>query len=124
MAKQQGKGKPVENGFRGFVNYQLSKDEREALKAEAFDREQFSSQIERLLDVMLTIKFGYDSYNRCFQVTLGHLDPKHADYGIFLSGRGSDPLKALKQALYIHYTVTDGDWSSWLEKPANQEIDD
>jgi hypothetical protein len=110
--------------FRGYVNYELSKAEKEDLKGKDFSLEAFAGYIEAMNADSYTVKFAYDYYNRCFQCVLGVNDPKHENYGIFLSGRGSSPTKALKQAMYIHHTICQKQWGDWLNKPTAEEMDD
>ena len=51
-------------------------------------------------------------------------DKEHRHYGWMLSGRGSTPEKALKQALFRHYVIFDGDWPMDPNQLSSEDYDD
>lgn len=106
-----------------FVNYQLPKEVKEALKEKPFSPEQFLDALMDMNDAGYSVKFKYNSFQSCYECYVQQTDPKHANADMILPGRGSSPSKALKQACFIHYEVTQGHWEGFLEhKP--DEIDD
>lgn len=51
-------------------------------------------------------------------------DPDHQDSGWMLSGRGSTPLKAIKQACYRHFVLYDGVWPKYDVNAGPEQFDD
>jgi hypothetical protein len=91
--------------FKGFINYALTDEEKARLKAAGVDHDRLWDSMEGLLESNWSAKFRYDYYNHAYQVTLSCNDSKSPDAGWFLTGRGSTPMKALRQALYIGQAI-------------------
>lgn len=87
--------------FKGFVDYVLTGDEKAFLKEQGVDFERLDNALEGACDKGYTFKFSWDSYNKCYMCIVAVSDPESANAGWFLTGRGSQPIKALRQALYI-----------------------
>lgn len=111
--------------FYGFINYNLTNDEKKFLKEQGVDHERIWDSTESAIEAGWTFKFSWDSYNRSYQVVVAQKYPDSPQVGYLLSGRGSTPMKALRQALYI------GDQLSWdfaaffkLQQHPADEIDD
>lgn len=101
--------KPVKNQSDiSWVNYNLSPEQKKELKSQDFD---FDSALVRLTEENLKVTLAYDDRNECYSCFLIPKNPEHKNAGCILSGRGSTPVKALKQASYIHWQIFDGDWS-------------
>lgn len=113
--------KPVKNQSDvSWVNYTLSDEQKRELKSQDFD---FDNALIRLTEESLKVTLAYDDRNECYSAFLIPKNPEHKNAGCILSGRGSTPLKALKQAAYIHWQIFDGDWSD-ARTPARDVIDD
>lgn len=67
-------------------------------------------------------KLSFDAFNDCYSCFVLPGDGS-ANAGWILTGRGSTPLKALKQALYIHSVVLEADWVD-VNEPLRGAIDD
>ena len=107
-----------------FVSYTLSDDQRKELKKTIFSAEEYDSQMLKLEEEDYKITFRPDTFNKCHAVWIIPTGEKHVNAGMILSGRGSTPLKALKQALYIHYQIFDGEWGAWRDTSKGEDIDD
>lgn len=100
-----------------FVNINLTPDQKAAIKAAAFDLVSFDASIERLLDGGYKLTVRFDDRNDCYASWL--VAPATGqNKGKILAGRGSTPLKALKQLLYIHTVVLEGDWDTAQDQSA------
>lgn len=111
--------------FRGFLNIDLSDEDRAIIKSTPYDSATWNGDVDKWIDNGFKFTFGYDSYNKCFQVIGARSDREHKDAGILLTGRGSTAIKAFKQWVYIQTRlVGDADWSELLENGVNHEIDD
>lgn len=107
-----------------FVSYTLSKEQKADLKKTAFTFDEMDSQMLRLAEEGYKITFRDDDFNDCKACWLIPTGDKHPNAGMILSGRGSTPLKALKQAMYIHYQVFDSEWGEWRNEAKGEDLDD
>jgi hypothetical protein len=110
--------------FRGFININLTDDDRATIKASAFTAEDFDSYLMKHCDSGLKFTFSFDDYTRGFQVVATHSDKDHEDYGVFLSGRGSTPLKAFKQWCYLLNMIGESSWSENMKPTARYDLND
>lgn len=108
------------NGSVSWVNYTLTTDEKKALKTAEFDAD---NALLRLVEEGYKITMGFDKFNECFSCFVVPTGEGHKHTGMILSGRGSTPLKALKQGCYIHWQVFDGDWTD-VRVSQREELDD
>lgn len=111
--------------FRGFLNIDLSDEDRQIIKSNAYDGATWLVDLDKWIDTGFKFTFSYDSYNHCFQCIGTRADREHVDYGILLTGRGSTAIKSFKQWLYIQTRlVGDATWTELLDTGVSHEIDD
>jgi hypothetical protein len=65
-----------------------------------------------------------DLYNNCFAAFIQQTSADGPNAGYILTGRGSTPFKALKQALYKHFEVMAQDWEPFAGRERGAELDD
>lgn len=113
------------SSFRGFINIQLSDEDKAIIKATSYEMAEWSADLDKWVDNGFKFTFSDDSYNHCFQVIGTRQQSDHEDFGILLTGRGSTAIKAFKQWVYIQTRlIGELTWSEML-KPINKfEIDD
>jgi len=117
--------KNVPQTFRGFLNGDLSDEDRAIIKSTKYDGEEWCVDLDKWIDNGFKFTFGYDDYNHCFHVIAARSDKDHKDAGILLTGRGSTAVKAFKQWIYIETRlIGETDWSELLESKPVSEIDD
>ena len=128
MATKKSTKKPANNpsnGFKGFININLTDDDKATIKATSLTPEQLMDLLDGFIDDGYKFTFSYDDYSRCYQCIGTHKDSEHPDYGVLLSGRGSTTLKAFKQWWYmVSNMIGESDWSDWLKPNTRYEIDD
>jgi len=120
-----GGGRPRAERFDGarFVQYELSEVESIQCKAWTLDGESAWQALLPLLDEGYGFTVKYDGYSQsyaCFVQIRG--DESHPNSGLILTGRGSTPLKAVKQALFKHQAI-DASWVQYGERRFS-ELDD
>ena len=98
--------------FLGFIDPYLSPHELEQQKQTTLAPEDAFDALLKFVEEGFTVKFAWDAANCCHQATATPRQTDHPYAGMYLIGRGSDPLKALKQLLFKHYTILDGVWST------------
>ncbi len=106
-----------------FVNYELSDEQRKALKALPIWSEDWDSWLDRCSDEGYQISLKFDSYSRSFAAFMSIRTESHVNGGCILTGRGSTQIKALRQVLYKHWAIAEGEWNR-LDRSLNNEIDD
>lgn len=118
--------KPVSNpNFRGFINVELSAEDKTIIKSTSYDMSDYSSDLEKWIDSGYKFTFSQDTYNKCFQAIGTRQDSEHPDYGIMMSGRGSTPIKAFKQWVYIQTRlIGEATWSEMLQPLKQLDLDD
>lgn len=119
--KNKGRIEPAP--FKGFIEYDLTEQEKRSLKEQSFDLVDANVCLTNLTQAEYRVSFGYDFYNSSFTCSLSHKDPKHENAGWVLVGRGSEPLKALKQAAYKHFTIFGEIWHN-ARAMSKAELDD
>lgn len=128
MATKKRPSKPSQTSnaaFRGFINYNLTDEDKAAIKRIEFSDSDVVSWLSKSVDSGFKVTFSYDNYNHCFQVIGTPLDRENVDYGVLLTGRGSTPAKAFRQWMYLKDTIIgDDDWSAWLTPNRGMDIDD
>lgn len=117
------KAKPRFNEAK-FVGYSLSKEQKAELKKTVLDEGGYDTMLLRLCEEGYKVTFREDTFNSCHAVWLVPANEENPNFGYILTGRGSTPLKALKQAAYIHYQVFDSDWGANYQSERGEELDD
>jgi len=107
-----------------FINVPLSVEDKVAIKAWIGELSELDDLAVRLIEENIRVNLTYDTFNLCFSCTLSRTDDKHPDAKLMLSGKGSTPLKALKQAMYIHWKLLDKDWTAYSQTRLRTTIDD
>lgn len=106
-----------------FINYNLSKAEKASIKAWEFPQEVYEDLMVKLTQGNYKITTSYDAYSESYQAFLIPTKDNPQHQGFILAGRGSTPIKAFKQACWIHYKLLKEDWSLY-QRPGTMEIDD
>jgi len=96
-----------------FVQFVLSDEQRGHLKSTALTSEQIDGTLSRLFDDGYKLSMKWDDYSKAFAAWLIAPEWDNPNMGRILSGRGSTPIKALKQLFYIHFNIAeDRVWAS------------
>jgi len=126
MANSNKKPPTPNNGFlpAKFINYTLSKEQKDELKATEFSLEYADDILVKLTEANYKVTFSYDDFAECFAAHVVPKGTEHKNAGFILAGRGSTPLKALKQAAYMHWQIFDEDWSEFYTARGRESLDD
>jgi hypothetical protein len=117
--KNQGRNTPSPFEPAVFVNVNLEAEQKAEVKAAKWDSGEFDTSMSVLMVDGYKLSIRYDKFNDCFAAWLLPVNT-HKNKGLILAGRGSTPMRAVKQLVYIHYKVLDGDWTS--EQPQSREV--
>ncbi len=107
-----------------FVNWSLTDDQKKTLKATPFNLADLDNALIGLTQGGYKLTVSFDTYRECYTASLVPQGENNPNKGYILTGKGSTPLKATKQVLYIHYEIMDGDWAAYSTGSAREEIDD
>lgn len=111
--------------FRGFLNIQLTDEDKATIKRTEYDNAAWQADFDKWVDNGFKFTFSQDEYNHCLQVIGTRQDKEHPDFGILMSGRGSSCLKAFKQWIYIQTRlIGEATWTECLKPDTRFEIDD
>jgi len=107
-----------------FINWSLTKEEKADLKSRSFSLEECDDALLKACEAGYKVSVQFDDYNECYACFVTQRDKKGANFGYILTGRGSTPVKAIKQALYIGFYLMNGDFAAYSTKVGREEIDD
>lgn len=105
-----------------FISVSLTPDDIARIKATPLDAERIDDSLTALIHDGYKVSVKHDQMHQCYACYV--VGPEQGvNRGAILTGRGSTPMKAMRQALYIHHVVLEGDWPNVNER-ARGEIDD
>jgi len=107
-----------------FVQLELTDEQAKSLKATQVSADEIFAQMEKMIDDGYKFTIKFDGYGDCIGAWCQAATPDGPNSGIILTGRGSSAAKALKQLLYKHHVLLDGDWSVAAERRAPTVLDD
>lgn len=117
MAKNTGSWVP-----KGFVNLELDEKQHKACKAWIPTLDELDDVLYKLSDEDYQISLRYDAYGKCEGAWMQKRGDKGDNAGLILSGRGSTPIKALKNLLWKH-KCTDGQWPAPEAKIGDRRVE-
>ena len=118
-------GKGGKSGYDSeFVNYTLTEQERSHVKSLWAGPSDGDNAIIRLIEQGYSLSVSWDAFSSCFMCIIRPKGDPAPNAGFLLSGRGSTPLKAIRQAWYIHEFVFEHDWAAHFTRQSATEIDD
>jgi hypothetical protein len=107
-----------------FINYSLSAAQKSELKSLTWTLEDHDTALIRLNEGGYNVSHKYDDYGECFSCFVSPAPGNLANEGYILTGRGSTPVKAFKQACYLHWQIFDQDWSEHYTSREKEGFDD
>jgi len=107
-----------------FVNWSLSAEQKAACKEWNLSLEDFDEAYLVIIQAGYKITASYDDFRLCYTASIVPTKDAKSNQGFILTGKGSTPLKAIKQALYIHYHVMGEEWAAYSTAAAVEELDD
>lgn len=118
--------KPTQPRFNDvqFVNWSLSAEEKAACKAWKMTTEDYDNFIGGVVEAGYKITVSYDNFRLCFTASIVPTKDAKSNEGYILTGKGSTPLKATKQVLYIHHYIMSGEWAAYSTAKSVEELDD
>jgi len=107
-----------------FVNRDLTVTEQAQCKEWDTDFAISTDNMDTLTQGGYKFTFRWDEYHNCQACWMlpGKDDPVNT--GLILTGRGSTPMKALKQVMFKHFHIFDSSWSRDDDRRGEPEIDD
>lgn len=107
-----------------FITYDLPKDHKASCKAWLPSLEEFDDALLKFENAGFKVSSKWDEGNNCYAVFVSP-PPKKKDFeGMILTGRGSTPLKAVKNAMYQHYFIFEQSWAAWFNHSPLDDMDD
>lgn len=121
--KQNSAGRGSDFQQAEFIQRELTAEEQRKCKDWQFSDADMADWLLKLIDERYKVTYRYDDFNECYACWLLP-ERGHHNQGLILSGRGSSPFKAFKQALYKHGVLFEGDWPRDVDKRGKGTIDD
>jgi hypothetical protein len=107
-----------------WVNFEL--DEALTLECKLWkpDFEELDSMMVRFIEEGYKVQLVYDALHTCHAAYAFVVGDNTPNKGLILTGRGSAPIRALRQLLFKHYKALDGVWPRPVTKEQRKEFDD
>jgi len=122
--------KPAPNKQKGkfadvtFITLTLDKKQKAELKAQPWDLEIFETAVLRVVEAGYKVSMQEDTYNKCYSCFVTQREKDGDNFGYILTGRGSTPSKAVKQALWIGFHILEGKFENFNPETKGEELDD
>lgn len=118
--------KPIQPRFNDitFVNWSLNAEQKAACKGWNLSMEDFDSCYAKLIEEGYKVTVSYDNFRGCYTASIVPTKDGRYNQGYILTGKGSTPMKAVKQVLYIHFHVMNGEWAAYSTVKEKEELDD
>jgi len=107
-----------------FVQFELSKDQLAELKATPLDAAVLDELTLKLVEADYRVALKWDERGECHACYIQRVGADGDNVGAILTGRGSTPLKALRQALFKHFVALKEEWGGWRKSNSRELIDD
>jgi len=107
-----------------FVTLTLDKKQKAELKAQAWGIEEFDTAVLRLAEYGYKVSMQEDEFNKCYSCFITQRKADGQNYGYILTGRGSTPAKAVKQAIYIGFHLLEGSFENYSPDQRGEDLDD
>lgn len=107
-----------------FVNWSLTEEHKAACKIWLKTLEDVEEALHSTIEAGYKVTLSYDTYRSCYTASIVPTKDAKSNQGFILTGKGSTPLKAAKQAMYIHYLVMDEEWANYSNQAKVEELDD
>lgn len=107
-----------------FVQFELSEEQKQLLKAQPLDALVLDDLAVKLVEADYRVSLKWDDRNECHACYIQRVGLEGDNVGAILTGRGSSPLKALRQALFKHFVALEEQWGSWRKSNSRELIDD
>lgn len=107
-----------------FIQRELSAEESLACKRQVAPLEALDDSAMSLGDQGYRISLKWDTYGDCYGAWMQQTQDGKPNAGMCLTGRGSTPMKALKQLFFKHYVLLEENWADFREARSKDEIDD
>lgn len=121
-SKTKGGKQASEPPFR-FINYDLSKGDKDWLRAADCEAEFSAEMVEDLVREGYKFSLSLDARNQSFVASLTDRAEGSSFKNSCLTGRGASPSAARHALLYRHFHLAGGDWS-YFGSAAPDEVDD
>lgn len=107
-----------------FIDVNPDKATKDAIRAWAAWDLDADGVVEQMLDAGHALSVKEDAYNNCWACYVFPGKENRVNEGRTLVGRGSTPLRAVKQACFAHFVLFDGTWPEPADRPERAEYED
>jgi len=113
------KSAPRTDGFRGYIEYRLTDEDKQGFKKYQADVEALWDDVVKVAEGDYRVTLSWDDYNEAYQCSISQKDDDHVNAGYVLVGRGNSPWGAMAQALFKHLHIMRGDWLNYTKSARN-----
>lgn len=104
--------------FRGFVNVNLTEQEKAKFDVWATDDELLAEALRTTVASVGKVSLSYDAFAPCYIASITVQAVGLPDRGLCVTARSADLTKAINRVLYCYWVIADGDLESqYIAKP-------
>lgn len=98
-------------GFRGFVNYTPTAEDKKGYKKWAAEEDLFANSLPTLLGDGYRLSLSMDKLTSAFMAAISTKDSNSINAELVLTARaGSDPWEAAGRAMFLHFHILEEVW--------------
>ncbi len=105
-----------------FVDLELTKDQKAAVREMYDNLDAVDAALQALFSDGTKVTLRWDDRNNCFAAFAFAAEGTQNE-GLILTGRGGGVTRALRQLVYKHTVILDGDWGAWKNRPRDEDDD-
>lgn len=106
--------------WRGFVDVEMTAEDKVACKAATVDFDQVWADLEELVEEGYKMTLSYDEAHTTWNVSLTCRAEKHVNEGYTMSARGGSFAAAARAFWFKHFSMLNEDWSAQAKKGSSQ----
>lgn len=111
-AREASKKKAQEDGWRGFVNVELTADQKPLCKALLSDVERLAENVYGMVEDGYKLSLTWDDVRECYNLSLTCKARGNPNNGLTLTGRGGSIPAAMASFWYKHDAILMGAWGN------------
>ena len=106
-----------------WINYDLTKQDKEKLKKYFAEDDSEFQALEAAINTGHKLTVGYDGFAKAFAAYLFPGPNNSINKGMALSARGSTASSALRGLLYRHFVIFEGSWRVLQSGPKLDDVE-
>lgn len=109
-SREAARDKATADGWKGFVNLELTDDQKPLVKALSADSDAVWGELLEMVDSEYKLTVSYEGQRSVYNVSLTCRNAKDPNAGLTLTGRGGSFIGAAASLVFKHVTILKRRW--------------